>query len=88
MSERVQDVQRVEDEVAEMVSTVPAELVAEFARIQLLIDSYGEDLATAPEATADPGAAAARFDDEGLESSLESVREWLADSCAEGADSV
>lgn len=93
VTERVQDVQRVEDDVAEMVATVPAELVAEFSRIQLLVDSYGEELTAseataASEATIAPGTTAAGFDAAGLESSLASVREWLTDSCAEGAGSL
>ena len=93
VTERVQDVQRVEDDVAEMVATVPAELVAEFSRIQLLVDSYGEVLTAseataASEATIAPGTTAAGFDAAGLESSLASVREWLTDSCAEGAGSL
>ncbi|MEX5305592.1 hypothetical protein RF644_07490 [Kocuria sp. CPCC 205258] len=87
VTERVQDVQRVEDDVAEMVATVPAELAAEFSRIQLLVDSYGEEL-TASEATVAPGATAAGFAAAGLESSLASVREWLTDSCAEGTGNL
>ncbi|MFE7628872.1 hypothetical protein [Kocuria sp. NPDC057446] len=87
MTEQVQDVQRVEDQVAEMVATVPPELVAEFSQIQLLIDSYGEELTTAQDIADTPTVDADRFNAPALEESLISVRSWLNVSCTDDTSS-
>ncbi|ALU38732.1 hypothetical protein AS188_02070 [Kocuria flava] len=80
---RVEDVQQVEDQVADLVEAAPEELVADLARIQLTVDSYGEDLAAGQSATAAPDGPRARFDRRALEDSLGSLRRWLADACAD-----
>lgn len=85
VSRRARDVQRVEDQVQEMVEASPPELTAYFARVQLLVDSYGEALTV--EASSDPGAdegsSSPHFDDRALEEALEPVREWLGASCTD-----
>ncbi|MEF3120141.1 hypothetical protein [Kocuria flava] len=83
VTDRLEDVQQVEDRVAELVEAAPEELVADLARIQLTVDSYGEDLAAEQSATDAPDGPRARFDRRALEDSLGSLRRWLADACAE-----
>lgn len=67
-----EQVQAVEDEVAGMLEAAPPELAADHARVQLLVDSYGEELAE------DSGA---RFDGEALDEALAPVRDWLDETC-------
>jgi hypothetical protein len=84
VSRHVEDVQRVEDQVETMVGAAPPRLVAEYARVQLLVDSYGEDLAAEQSPTAGPSASASAeplFDDQALEESLETIRAWLTQTC-------
>lgn len=86
VTSRVADVQRVEDEVATMVATAPDDLVAELSRIQLLVDTYGEELAAEQSPTTAPTAAPAQLNTPALEESLEEVRGWLTDSCTDPAN--
>ncbi|GGG72213.1 hypothetical protein GCM10011374_41230 [Kocuria dechangensis] len=82
VSRHVEDVQRVEDQVETMVDAAPPPLVAEYARVQLMVDSYGEDLAAEPSPTAGPSVSAERrFDDRALEESLDAIRAWLTQTC-------
>jgi hypothetical protein len=82
VSRQVEDVQRVEDRVETMVDAAPPPLAAEYARVQLLVDSYGEDLAAGQPPTAGPSAPAEpRFDERALEGSLETIRAWLTQTC-------
>ncbi|MUN64793.1 hypothetical protein GMA12_16880 [Kocuria sediminis] len=83
VTSRVADVQRVEDEVATMVATAPDDLVAELSRIQLLVDTYGEELAAEQSPTTAPTAAPAQLNTPALEESLEEIRGWLTDSCTD-----
>jgi hypothetical protein len=82
VSRHVEDVQRVEDRVETMVGAAPPPLVAEYARVQLVVDSYGEDLAAGQSPTAGPSAPTERrFDDRALEESLDAIRAWLTQTC-------
>ncbi|GAA1751895.1 hypothetical protein [Kocuria aegyptia] len=71
----VPEVQDVEDEVEAMGDTAPPALAADFARVQLLVDSYGEALAEDP---------SARFDGQALDQALAPVRGWLDGTCRDG----
>lgn len=68
----VAEVQDVEDEVEDMLDSAPPELAADFARVQLLVDSYGEALEEDP---------SARFDGQALDEALAPVRDWLDETC-------
>ncbi|MFI7482723.1 hypothetical protein ACH9EU_09935 [Kocuria sp. M1R5S2] len=68
----VERVQAVEDEVASVRATVPPEIAADLARVQLLVDTYGEELQEDPDA---------RFDGEQLDEALVPVRDWLESTC-------
>lgn len=67
-----EQVHAVEDQVAGMLAAAPPELAADHARVQLLVDSYGEELAEDPDA---------RFDGEALDEALAPVRDWLDGTC-------
>lgn len=69
---RPEQVQAVEDEIAGMLAAAPPELAADLSRVQLLVDSYSEELAD------DPGA---RFDGAALNEALAPVRDWLDGTC-------
>ncbi|MEX5294808.1 hypothetical protein QYM41_05950 [Kocuria sp. CPCC 205268] len=71
----VAEVQDVEDEVESVRDAAPPALTADLARVQLLVDSFGEDLAEDP---------AARFDGQALDDALDPVRDWLDDTCRTG----
>lgn len=71
----VTEVQDVEDEVEAVRDAAPPVLAADFARVQLLVDSYGEEL------EADPSA---RFDGQALDEALAPVRDWLDGTCRDG----
>ena len=73
---RVERVQTVEDEVAAVLDAAPPEITADFARVQLLVDSYGEELAEDPDA---------RFDGQALDEALAPVRNWLDENCRDSA---
>jgi hypothetical protein len=86
VSQRVAGVQQVEDEVEAMLEAAPPAVASPYARIQLAVDSYGEDLVVdaAPTATPAPSRAPAaepRFDDLALQEALEQIRMWLTDTC-------
>lgn len=68
----VERVQSVEDEVAGLLDAAPPRIAADLARVQLLVDSYGEELAEDPDA---------RFDGEALDEALAPVRTWLDENC-------
>ena len=72
----VERVQSVEDEVETVRDSAPPELTAHFARVQLLVDSYGEELAEDPDA---------RFDGRTLDEALAPVRDWLDENCRDAA---
>ncbi|WP_424347034.1 hypothetical protein [Kocuria sp. CH-021] len=72
----VADVQDVEDEVEAVRDAAPPALAADLARVQLLVDSYGEALAEDP---------SARFDGQALDEALAPVRDWLDETCRGGA---
>lgn len=67
-----EQVQAVEDEIAGMLAAAPPELAADLSRVQLLVDSYSEELAE------DPGA---RLDGAALDEALAPVRDWLDETC-------
>lgn len=67
--ERIQD---VEDEVEAMLAAAPPEPARDLARVQLLVDSYGEALAEDPSAS---------FDGQALDEALAPVRDWLDETC-------
>lgn len=67
-----EQVQAVEDEIAGMLAAAPPELTADLSRVQLLVDSYSEELAE------DPGA---RLDGAALDEALAPVRDWLDETC-------
>ena len=69
------EVQNVEDEVEAVLEAAPPALAADFARVQLLVDSYGETLAEDP---------SARFDGQALDEALVPVRDWLEGTCRDG----
>lgn len=69
-----EQLQAVEDRVEQVRAAAPPGLAADLARVQLLIDSYGEAL------TEDPGA---EFDGEALDEALTPVRTWLDETCRE-----
>lgn len=71
----VAEVQDVEDEVEAVRGAAPPALAADYARVQLLVDSYGEDLAEDP---------SARFDGQALDEALVPVRDWLERTCRDG----
>ncbi|MEX5235662.1 hypothetical protein [Kocuria arenosa] len=71
----VTEVQEVEDEVEAVRDAAPPVLAADFARVQLLVDSYGEAL------EAD---SSARFDGQALDETLAPVRDWLDGTCRDG----
>ncbi|MFI7495137.1 hypothetical protein ACH9D2_10515 [Kocuria sp. M4R2S49] len=71
----VAEVQDVEDEVEAVLEAAPPALAADLARVQLLVDSYGETLAEDP---------SARFDGQALDEALAPVREWLDETCRNG----
>ncbi|MGG7655383.1 hypothetical protein [Kocuria rosea] len=86
MSQRVEDVQQVEDEVEAMLEAAPPAVASSYARIQLAVDSYGEDLTVDASPTPTPAptrapAAEPRFDDLALQEALEQIRMWLTDTC-------
>ncbi len=88
VSQRVADVQQVEDEVEAMLEAAPPAVASSYARIQLAVDSYGEDLAAdasptaTPAPTSTPAAAVElEFDDPALQAALEQLRMWLTDTC-------
>ena len=88
VSRRVADVQQVEDEVEAMLEAAPPAVTSSYARIQLAVDSYGEDLAVDASPTATPAptptpapAEDPRFDDLALQEALEQIRMWLTDTC-------
>lgn len=72
----VEQLQDVEDQVADMLAAAPAEITAELARVQLLVDSYGEELAADPSAT---------FDGRSLDETLTPVRDWLGENCRDAS---
>ncbi|MEX5299494.1 hypothetical protein RCG67_12030 [Kocuria sp. CPCC 205292] len=72
----VADVQDVEDEVEAVRDAAPPALAADLARVQLLVDSYGEELAEDP---------SAGFDGQALDEALAPVREWLDETCRGGS---
>ncbi|MFE7630032.1 hypothetical protein [Kocuria sp. NPDC057446] len=71
----VAEVQDVEDEVEGVRGDAPPALAADYARVQLLVDSYGEALAEDP---------SARFDGQALDEALGPVRDWLDATCRDG----
>lgn len=71
----VAEVQDVEDEVEVVRRDAPPALAADHARVQLLVDSYGEALAEDP---------SARFDGQALDEALGPVRDWLDATCRDG----
>uniref|UniRef100_UPI00261A3917 hypothetical protein n=1 Tax=uncultured Kocuria sp. TaxID=259305 RepID=UPI00261A3917 len=71
----VAEVQDVEDEVEAVREAAPPALAADLARVQLLVDSYGEALAEDP---------SARFDGQALDEALDPVRDWLDEACRGG----
>ena len=86
VSQRVEDVQQVEDEVEAMLEAAPPAVASSYARIQLAVDSYGEDLTVDASPTPTPAptrapAAEPRFDDLALQEALEQIRMWLTDAC-------
>lgn len=68
----VEQVQDVEDEVEAVLAAAPPEPARDLARVQLLVDSYGEELEEDP---------SARFDGQALDEALAPVREWLDETC-------
>ncbi len=88
VSQGVEDVQQVEDEVEAMLEAAPPAVASSYARIQLAVDSYGEDLAVDVSSTATPAptstpaaAVEPEFDDLALQEALEQLRMWLTDTC-------
>lgn len=74
-----ESVQQMEDRLEELRLSVPPELAADFAWMQLLMDSFGEDLAASGN-TAGP-AGTAEFDREAFDTAVDSVKSWLDDTC-------
>ncbi|MFF0988563.1 hypothetical protein [Kocuria nitroreducens] len=68
----VAEVQDVEDEVEAVHDAAPPALAADFARVRMLVDSYGEALEEDP---------SARFDGQALDEALAPVRGWLDGTC-------
>ena len=84
VSRRVSDVQQVENEVEAMLEAAPPAVASPYARIQLAVDSFGEDLAVdaSPMATPAPTPVEEpRFDDLAVQEALEQIRMWLSDTC-------
>lgn len=83
LTQRMQDVQRLEDEVEAMAEAAPPEVKPPLFHVQLLVDSYGEDLASRQDdgnGTVD----GTGFDHQSLDKALESVRTWLGETCNGG----
>ncbi|WP_344121328.1 hypothetical protein [Kocuria aegyptia] len=72
----------MENQVRTSLESAPPALASHYARIQLLVDSYGEDLTAYQSSTAGPAPREApRLDNAALEESLEQIRAWLTDTC-------
>jgi hypothetical protein len=81
-----EDLAGLENEVQEIKEAAPAELKDEFAQVQLLVDSFGDQLSTQPGSSPEGKSAAGEgpvFDADALNETLDSVRAWLTENCAD-----